>query len=326
MSKMTVCLVTNAKEETAACTKGMFPNCQLLLLNDKEMLDLIGTVNVLVPGHINVGADLIRQARQLKLIHCGTGYNNVDLDAASECGVYVAVTPNVAATSVAELVFASFLAMAKKIVEFDNLMKGGGWKTTDFFGMPELKGKTLGIVGFGNIGKEVAKIGRGFGMRIVAHDPYVQHDQEGSELLSLDDLLRQADFITLHVLLNKDTNKLIGAKELASMKPTAIIANASRGPVIDQSALTDALRQRKIAGACLDVFEKEPLAADSPLRKLPNVLLTPHIAYCSDEALSGRYQFFADNCARLLRGETPRMAVNERQVRERAQQPKSAVG
>lgn len=316
MSALKVSIVTNAKEETATFTKGIFPaDIEVLLQTESEMLDQIENIEVLIPGHIKVGKDLIARGRNLKLIHCGTGYNNVDLDAASENGSYVAVTPNVAATSVAELVFACILALAKKITTFDAMMKSGGWKTTDFIGVPELKGKTFGIIGYGNIGKEASRIARGFGMNLMAHDPHVEITDSDVRSASMDELLRDSDYITLHVLLTAETKGMMSTAQFDMMKETAILVNACRGPVVDESALVDALKQRKIGGACIDVYEKEPLATDSELRDLDNVILTPHIAYCADEALAGRYQFFADNCMRIVGGETPAMAVNGDRVK-----------
>ena len=316
MSALKVSIVTNAKEETAAFTKGIFTDdIEVLLQTEGEMLDQIADIEVLIPGHIKVGKDLIERGRKLKLIHCGTGYNNVDLDAASGVGAHVAVTPNVAATSVAELVFASMMALSKKIVTFDAMMKNGGWKTTDFIGVPELKGKTLGIAGYGNIGKESARIARGFGMKLMAHDPHIEISDSDVRATSLDELLKESDFITLHVLLTPETKGMIGADQLDMMKDKAILVNACRGPVVDEAALIEALKSRKIGGACLDVYEKEPLAPDSELRDMDNVILTPHIAYCADEALAGRYQFFADNCKRVIGGETPLMSVNSDRIK-----------
>lgn len=316
MAALTVSIVTNAKEETAAYTQGVFPgSCEVLLQTDQEMAERIEEIDVLIPGHITVGKELIERGKKLKLIHCGTGYNNVDLEAASRKGVYVAVTPNVAATSVAELVFAMILAFSKKLLRFDSLMKSGGWKKTDFIGVPELKGKTLGIVGFGNIGRVTARIARGFEMKVLAYDPLVTIQEAGVAQTTLETVLRESDFVTLHVTLTKETTKLIGEQQIGLMKGTAVLINASRGPVVDEKALIQALRQRQIAGACLDVYEKEPLSHESELRELDNVLLTPHVAYCADEALAGRYRFFADNCQRLLNGEIPAMAVNEEAVK-----------
>jgi len=311
MSNLKVSIVTDAKEETTTFIDGIFTDeMEVLVQTESEMRDSIADINVLVPGHISVGPDLIKGGSNLKMIHCGTGYNNVDLDAANANGTYVAVTPNVAAQSVAELVFACFLALSKKITTFDAMMKGGGWKTTDFIGTPELKGKTLGVVGYGNIGKASACIARGFGMNLIAHDPHIQITDDDVRAVSLGELLKESDFITLHVLLTPDTKGMMSTEQFEMMKDTAIVANACRGPVVDEEAITEALKARKIGGACLDVYEKEPLVANSELRELDNVILTPHIAYCADEALIGRYKFFADNCQKLIDGEVPSMAVN----------------
>lgn len=311
-----VSIVTNAKEDTKAYTDRIFGrDFEVLLHTEQELLDDIGSVDVLIPGHINVGADLIKRGKRLKLIHCGTGYNNVDLEAATAQGTYVAVTPNVAAQSVAELVFASILTLVKKIHTQDATMKAGGWKTTDFIDVPELKGKTFGIVGYGNIGKAAARIARGFGMNLVAHDPNVRIEDADVKSCSLEEVLRTSDFVTLHVLLTPQTKGLIGTPQLQMMKPNAVLVNACRGPVVQEQALIEALRARTIAGACLDVFEKEPLAKDSGLRGLDNIILTPHIAYCANEALAGRYQFFADNCRQVASGKVPQMAVNADKVK-----------
>jgi D-3-phosphoglycerate dehydrogenase len=250
------------------------------------------------------------------MIHAGTGYNNVDLDACNEMGCYVAVTPNVAAQSVAELVFSGFGALKNQIRMWDNVMKNGGWKSSDFIGVPEFKGKTLGVVGYGNIGKCVGKIGRGFSMNVIAHDPYCKDSGDGTELVDFDSLLAESDYISLHVLLTDETKHLMSTAQFDAMKDTAILANACRGPVVDEEALCVALKENKISGACIDVFEKEPLTTESPLRSMDNVMLTPHIAYCSNEALLGRYAFFADNCQKIIDGVVPHMAVNEDQVKK----------
>ena len=317
MSGFKVSLVTKAKEETEAFVKGVFPSeCEVLFQTEEELRAGIADIDILVPGHITVDGDLIRQGTKLKMIHAGTGYNNVDLDACNEIGCYVAVTPNVAAQSVAELVFSSFSALKNQIRKWDNVMKDGGWKSSDFIGVPKFKGKTLGVVGYGNIGKCVGKIGRGFSMNVIAHDPYCKDTGDGTELVDFDKLLAESDFIALHVLLTDETKGLMSTAQFEAMKETAIIANACRGPVIDEAALAVALKGNKIGGACIDVYEKEPLTTESPLRGLDNVMLTPHIAYCSNEALLGRYAFFADNCQKIIDGNVPNMAVNADQVKK----------
>lgn len=320
MSALRVCFVTSetAKADTRIYTNKAFPKegIEVLLQTEEEMLKDIANIDVLIPGHINVGADLIAKGKRLKMIHCGTGYNNVDLDAANKQGAYVAVTPNVAAQSVAELVFASLLTLAKRIHTQDATMKSGGWKTTDFINVPELKGKNFGVVGYGNIGKAAARIARGFGMKIIAHDPHTRIDEPDVKVATLEELLKESDFITLHVLLTPQTKGLIGKPQLDMMKKTAFIANACRGPVVQEEAIIAALKARTIGGACLDVFEKEPLSKDSGLRKLDNIVLTPHVAYCSNEALAGRYEFFAENCQILAAGQVPKMAVNADKIKK----------
>ena len=317
MSGFKVSLVTKAKEETEAFVKGVFPSeCEVLFQTEEELRAGIADIDILVPGHITVDGDLIRQGTKLKMIHAGTGYNNVDLDACNEMGCYVAVTPNVAAQSVAELVFSGFGALKNQIRKWDNVMKDGGWKSSDFIGVPEFKGKTLGVVGYGNIGKCVGKIGRGFSMNVIAHDPYCKDSGDGTELVDFDKLLQESDFIALHVLLTDETKHLMSTAQFEAMKDTAILANACRGPVVDEAALAVALKENKIGGACIDVFEVEPLTTESPLRSMDNVMLTPHIAYCSNEALLGRYAFFADNCKKIIDGVVPNMAVNADQVKK----------
>ena len=316
MCALRVSIVTNAKQDTKIYTDKIFPpGIEVLLHTEQELLQDIGNVDVLIPGHITVSADLISKGKKLKLIHCGTGYNNVDLEAASKQGAYVAVTPNVAAQSVAELVFASILTLVKKIHTFDQTMKSGGWKATDFIDVPQLMGKTLGVIGYGNIGKAAARIARGFGMKIIAHDPNVKVEDADVKSVSLEELLQGSDFITLHVLLNPQTKGLINKQRLDMMKKSAVLVNASRGPVVDENALAEALKSGRIRGACLDVFEKEPLSKESPLRKLENIVLTPHVAYCANEALEGRYQFFAENCQLIAGGKPPKMAVNADKVK-----------
>ena len=315
MSALKVSLVTKAKAETASFTEGVFPSeCEVLFQTEEELRAGIADIDILIPGHINVDGDLIGQGANLKLIHAGTGYNNVDMDAANKNGTYVAVTPNVAAQSVAELVFSGFGAIKNQIRHWDNIMKDGGWKTSDFIGVPEFKGKTFGVVGYGNIGKCAGTIARGFGMTVIAHDPYCKDTGDGTELVSMDKLLSDSDYITLHVLLTDETKGFFSTKQFAAMKNTAYIANACRGPVVDEKALIEALKTNQIAGACIDVMEVEPLPVDSELRKLDNVMLTPHIAYCSNEALLGRYAFFADNCQKIIDGDIPNMAVNADQI------------
>ena len=214
---------------------------------------------------------------QLKILSVwGTGVDHVDLPAAEELGITVSNTPAYGAPYVSEHALALALAVSRQIVISDREIRQGGW-TRGFIN--ELYNKTLGVVGTGAIGQRMIQLGKGIGMKVIAwtlHPTPERAAEYGVEFVDLDDLLRRADVVSLHVSLSELTEKLIGRKELELMKPTAILVNASRGRVVDEAALVEALEQGTIAGAGLDVFQVEPLGADHPLTKLDNVVLSPH--------------------------------------------------
>jgi D-3-phosphoglycerate dehydrogenase len=229
---------------------------------------------------------LIEAAPRLRVIaRAGTGVDNVDLPAASARGIVVMNAPGANSISVAELAMAFILSLARPIPAADAAMKAGKWEKKKFAGT-EVRGKTLGIVGLGRIGQEVATRARAFGMEIVAHDPFISVDvaaQLGAKLASLDDVCAQADFLTLHLPVTAGTRGLLGAERLAACKRGIRIVNTARGELIDEVALADALRSGQVGGAALDVFSKEP-PADWALAQLPNVIATPHIAASTGEA------------------------------------------
>jgi len=214
---------------------------------------------------------------QLKILSIwGTGVDHVDLPAAEELGITVSNTPAYGAPYVSEHALALALAVSRQIVVSDREIRQGGW-TRGF--IDELYNKTLGVVGTGAIGQRMIQLGKGISMKVIAwtlHPTPERAAEYGVEFMDLDDLLQRADVVSLHVSLSELTEKLIGRRELELMKPTAILVNAARGGVVDEAALVDALRQGKIAGAGLDVFQVEPLGADHPLTKLDNVVLSPH--------------------------------------------------
>ena len=214
---------------------------------------------------------------QLKILSIwGTGVDHVDLPAAEELGITVSNTPAYGAPYVSEHALALALAVSRQIVVSDREIRQGGW-TRGF--IDELYNKTLGVVGTGAIGQRMIQLGKGIGMKVIAwtlHPTPERAAEYGVEFMDLEDLLARADVVSLHVSLSELTEKLIGGKELGLMKPTAILVNTARGGVVDEAALVDALRQGKIAGAGLDVFQVEPLGADHPLTKLDNVVLSPH--------------------------------------------------
>ena len=218
------------------------------------------------------------EAKQLKVIsRWGVGFDAIDLNAATEQGVLVANTPNLLNDAVADLTFGLILALARRLHEGHCIMISGKWSAS--WGV-DVGGATLGIVGFGRIGKAVARRASGFGMKILACDPFPQPDAEtlGVSMVEMDELLGQSDFVTIHTALTDETRGLIGGAALRKMRSDAMLINTSRGAVLDEDALVAALHEGTIGGAALDTYLKEPLAVDHPLRSAPNVLLTPHQA------------------------------------------------
>jgi phosphoglycerate dehydrogenase-like enzyme len=218
------------------------------------------------------------------------------------------------------------LALSRRIPQADAFVRNGGWTSREEEGLPveltahNLNSKTLGIVGLGAIGCQVARIAHSMGMSVLAYDRYVNAEtakERGAELVDLERLLRESDFITLHVTLTDETRRMIGARELDMIKCAAYLINTSRGAVIDETALVRTLKQKKIAGAGLDVFEREPLNADNALLKLDNVILTPHCAGNSKEALETTSWVVSEGITRMLCGQTPKNLVNRYQLMKR---------
>jgi phosphoglycerate dehydrogenase-like enzyme len=227
--------------------------------------------------------DILQQLPRLKLI-ASTGPRNaaIDMRAAAERGIVVTAT-GYESTPTIELSWALILASARHLASEAASVRDGGWQTR--IGS-NLRGKCLGVIGLGNIGKEVARIALAFGMTVIAWSQNLTGEiasAAGATLVDKDALFRQADIVTIHLILSRRTSGLVGAAELALMKPTAWLVNTSRGPIVDEAALIEALQARRIAGAALDVFEIEPLPADHPFRRLDNVLATPHIGYVTEE-------------------------------------------
>jgi D-3-phosphoglycerate dehydrogenase len=242
---------------------------------------------VIVRSTTTLDRAALRGATRLRVIgRAGVGVDNIDVAAATEQGIAVFNAPSGNTTSAAELTVALMLSAMRRVADADRSMHAGDWDRKRFRGA-ELHGKTLALVGAGRIGGEVAKRARAFGMRIIAYDPYLQEERARQlriEPVSLSDALCQGDVISLHVPLTEATAGLIGADEIALMKPTAILVNAARGGVLVEEALAAAVREERIAGAALDVYSSEPLPRDHPLRSLDRVLLTPHIGAATAEA------------------------------------------
>ena len=244
-------------------------------------------------------AKVFENCSRLRLVSVwGTGTDNIDLTAAARRGVTVTNTPGVSAFSVAEHALALMLAVARRIPVQDAAVRGGEWPRGQGV---ELRGKTLGIVGLGAIGRRFAELGRAIGMRVVA---WTMHPDAslGFELVELDELLRSSDVVSLHVRLSPQTVGMFGAREFGRMKHGAILVNTARGPIVDEAALLEALASKRIAGAGLDVFSVEPLPPGHPLTKLPNVVLTPHSAGITPEALEAGLQLAVSNVWSFLEG------------------------
>jgi D-3-phosphoglycerate dehydrogenase len=261
-------------------------------------------------------AAVINALPKLRVIaNVAVGFDNIDLEAATKRNVIVTNTPGVLTETTADFAFALLMAAARRVAEADRFLRAGRWRewNVDLLCGHDVYGSTLGLIGMGRIGQSVARRGRGFQMRVLYHDATRQDSQSekelGIEFVPLETLLRESDYISLHVPLLPETEKLIGAGELAQMKKTAVLVNTSRGPVVDEQALAEALANGTIAAAGLDVFEREP-EVEPKLLKLENVVLAPHIASASTETRKKMCRMAAENVVAALEGRRPENLVN----------------
>ena len=286
-------------------------------LTPDELKAIIGEYDALaVRSETKVTSDILAAADKLRIIgRAGVGVDNIDVPAATQKGVVVVNSPDGNTLAAAELTVGLMLALARKIPQGDATMKAGKWDRKKFVGT-ELYGKTVGIVGLGKIGYAVAQRLRGFEMELIAYNPFVSEEETrklGVEPVSLDDLVRRSDYITVHTPLNNDTRSLIGAAQFAAMKDGVRIVNVARGGIIDEAALADAARSGKVAGYAVDVFTKEPPDADNPLLASDanaGSVLTPHLGASSEEA---QIKVAVDVCqqiAEVLAGRPARTPVN----------------
>jgi len=278
-----------------------------------ELLGLIRQYDgLVVRSETKVTADIIEAADQLQVIgRAGVGVDNIDVEAATRKGIVVVNAPAGNTVSAAEHTIALMLAMARNIPQANVVLRSGVWRRHDFMGT-EVRHKTLGVVGLGNVGSEVARRAKGLEMRLIAYDPFVSIEYAGNlgvDLVSLEQLLKEADFITLHTPLNEQTRGLIGARQLEMVKPTARIINCARGGVIDEEALFQAVEGGKLAGAAIDVFTQEPLQ-ESVLFKNDRIVVTPHLAASTAEAQVSIALDVAEQIIAVLSGQPARYAVN----------------
>jgi glyoxylate reductase len=265
-----------------------------------------------------IDAEVFDAASKLKIVaQMAVGYDNIDVAEATKRGIYVTNTPGVLTETTADFAWALLLAIARRVVEADRYVRSGQWKVswhpTMFLGR-DVYGATLGIIGAGRIGTAVARRAKGFNMKILYYDivpmPAEVEKELGAQRVDLETLLRESDFVSVHVPLTKETYHLIDEEKLRLMKKTAYLINNSRGPVIDEKALYKALKEGWIAGAALDVFEQEPTPVDNPLLKLDNVVVAPHISSASYETRSRMAEMVAENLIAFFEGRIPPNLVN----------------
>ncbi len=268
--------------------------------------------DVLIPEHIKINAALLEKAPRLKLIQTGAGYDNVNLEDCTRYGVQVCNAAGVNANAVAEHVMAFILCWYKNITYLDSFLKAHRDEGELQYKGAELSEKTIGIIGLGNVGKKVAAYCNAFHMNVLgySHKPF---DIAGVQQKDLDSIYRESDIVSIHIPLNESTRHMIDSHAFDKMKSDAVLINTSRGAVIDQDQLILAIKQGSIGGACLDVYEDEPLSMDNPLRDLNHVILTPHTAGLPDGVKyhKKRYDFFISNIKKVMNGELPECRLNQ---------------
>jgi D-3-phosphoglycerate dehydrogenase len=275
-----------------------------------DNIDSLKEFDALIVGTCKVTRDMLENSSIKIIAKHGVGVDNIDLKTATRLGIPVTITTGANSSSVAELAIAYIFALSRNLINvhkelFENRIWG------NYSGI-EISGKTLGIIGFGSIGKEVAKRAVCLGMKVLVYDPYVHKDQIKNfdvESVDFETVLKESDFVSLHVPLVDETRKMIGEKELSLMKSSAFLINTSRGGLVDEIALANALKSKKIAGAALDVFESEPLK-DSPLFDCKNVIMTPHIGAHTFEAIYKMNMMAANSIVEFFKGQIPENIVN----------------
>ncbi len=278
--------------------------------SQKEFIERIKEANIVlnIRAYSKFTDEVLRSSTELKMISIwGAGTDHVDLRTARELGIVISNTHGSSTISIAEHTIALIFAVSRNIPEIHQAVKRGQWPRGY---VVELYGKTLGIVGTGSIGQRVCELGKSIGMKVISwtyHPSKEGAKRLGIEFVSLKELLKRADVISVHLRLSPETEGLIGEKEFDLMKPTAIIINTARGAIIDHQALVEALREKKIAGAGIDVYPVEPISADDPLLKLDNVVLTPHSAGMTREAMDAGLNMAVDNIIQFTQGNPVRI-------------------
>ncbi|MBO0752106.1 MAG: C-terminal binding protein [Bradyrhizobiaceae bacterium] len=317
MAKAKVVLTDYAWDSLDAEKKALDGLADLVVLNAKtprEFVPHIGDCDALLNTYAGpITADVMAQMPKCKIIaRYGIGVDTIDVAAATKAGIIVTNNPNYCIEEVAEHTMALVLACARKVVFYDRLVRSGRWELPAGKPMSRIAGRTLGLAGFGHTSREVAARAAAFDMRVLFYDPFVDQGQFDvkAEKAELNELLRESDFVSLNLPLLPQTRKMINDEALRRMKPTAFIVNCARGPIIDTDALVRALDAKTIAGCALDVTDPEPLPDPHPLRNRENVIITPHVAWYSEQAMAGLRAGAPVEVRRVLTGHWPVNVVN----------------
>ena len=288
-------------------------------VTEDEIIEAAKDADAILTGGAQMTRRVLESLPKCKVIvRYGVGYDTIDVDAATDNGVIVVNNPAFqwCIEEVSNQAITLLLACAKKLAFLNDGTKQGRWAECKRAQAPmvSIHGQTLGLIGCGNIGRMTGRKAQCFSLKLLGYDPYVDKslaEKDGITLVSLPELLKESDFVSIHTFLNEETRHLMGEKEFKQMKPSAYVINTARGPVVDEPALIKALREKWIAGAGLDVFEKEPVDPDNPLLKMDNVVVTPHSASYSDEAFSLPAKIVLQETVRVLSGRWPKNAANK---------------
>lgn len=281
---------------------------------DEELIAATRDADAVITQYCYIGKNIIDKMEHCKVIsRYGIGVNNIDIDAATEKGIYVCNVPDYGIDEVSNHAIAMLLSLAKKLPIISKALRGGEWGYAGAVPLFRLSEATVGLVGFGRIPKMIAKKLRAFEVKLLAYDPYVTQEQAsefGVTMVDLDTLCKESDFISLHCPQTKETEGLFDLARFKMMKNTAFLINTSRGPVVCEKDLITALENKEIAGAALDVFEKEPVDKDSALLQLDNVIATPHCAWYSEESILALQRIIAEETVAILQGQPPKNIIN----------------
>jgi D-3-phosphoglycerate dehydrogenase / 2-oxoglutarate reductase len=270
--------------------------------------------DALLVTYAPVGADIIDELQRCRIIaRFGIGVDNVDIGAATQKGIVVTRVPDYCIDEVSDHALALLLALARKVTEANEAVQAGKWSVSSVAPLRRLRGRTLGLVGFGQIPRTLAPKAQAFGLRVIAYDPYIAEAlaaEQDVELVSLEELLQHSAYISVHAPLTEETLHMFNANTLRQMQPGALLVNTARGPLVDEEALVGALDEGHLGGAALDVLPHEPLDPNSPLLGRADIILTPHVAFYSEEALRELQSKAAQEVASVLTGQAPRYPVN----------------